>query len=163
MPALVNKDYFFGVINLDTSRLETQENIAFYSDFCEEKYLKMLLGNNVYYDYVANKTASKYTALISAGTFTHGGVTYKKDVKQMLAYFMFQMLSQDNASFSTVMGDMSANNENATPVIATSKIVRAYNLGVEYYKAMQMYLSENESTYTGYETTDIEEINIFGI
>lgn len=161
--ALIDYTYFAGVINVDTSTPVTKENILLYSDFCEEKYFKYLLGQAIYSDYLANKTAAKYVDLLKKENFTYNGITYQKDIKTMLANFVYFEFTQDLQSYNTKVGDMSMTSENATLAIPIKKLVRAYNRGVDMYDNLTLYLISKGSDFEGFTTEKLEYVNSFGI
>jgi hypothetical protein len=165
---IVSATYFKVPIDIDYSKATTVEKIGYYSDYCEDIYLKMLLGNIEYYKYVADKALtenhdSKYVALLASSTFVYSGITYKNDILQMLAYFMYPEIVSDSQGFNTSLGEMSANVDNSKSVIPMNKIIRSYNLGVELYNCATLYLLEHVTDFPDYQTVSLETINSFGI
>jgi hypothetical protein len=165
---IVSATYFKAPIDIDYSKATTVEKIGYYSDYCEDFYLKKLLGNNEYYKYVTDKALTedhdpKYVALLASSTFEYSGVTYKNDILQMLAYFMYPEIVSDSQGFNTSLGEMSANVDNSKSIIPIAKIIRSFNLGIELYNCAELYLSVHVADFPDYETACIKSINSFGI
>jgi hypothetical protein len=131
-------------IHLDTTTLTKIELIDLVTDYCEETYLLKLLGNIEYYKYVADKALvthdAKYTAIMTAANFTYNDVTYRLDIKQMIAYFTYCECLKDNSSYSTSLGQQSSNVEGSTKISPLSQYVTAYNLGIKLYDIAKLYL-----------------------
>lgn len=161
--ALIDYTYFKGIITLDFSRADVKEKITEYSDYCEDKYFRLLMGNTQYYDYKQNPTAAKYVSLLATGYFTYGGETYYKDIKTMLAHFVFVHLSNDKGSFDSPLGMMQAANENATIAISKDKLVKAYNKAVDMYNDMYNYMNTLPTDFANVEHTPLQYANTFGI
>jgi hypothetical protein len=166
--ALVDETYFKYPIDIDYSKLETVEKLTYHSDFCEDFWLKKLMGNIEYYKYVADKALTeghdaRYTNLLSANAFTYQGITYKNDVKQMIAYFMYFDYVQESAGYNSVMGEQSSMVENSERKSPGGKLVRAWNSGVELYNIAYMYLLENIALFPDLKTEKVDTINIYRI
>ncbi len=165
--ALVDKTYFKYPIDIDYSKLTTVEKLGYTSDFCEEKYLQFLIGNTEYYKYVADKALTdhdaRYANFLTAATFTYQEKTYKNDIKQMIAYFMYFEYLQESGGFNSVVGEMSAKVDNAERIVPAGKLVRAWNLAIDLYNVAYLYLLENEDLFPDLETKKLDKINLFGI
>lgn len=159
--ALVDDANFYGIIHIDTSRPEIVENIAFYANYCEEKYLKLLLGEAEYYQYTINSTIDPYKSLVEKASFTYGNVEYLNDIPQMLTYFTYFEYTKDQSGFNSSMGEMSANIDNSTSAMPMVKLVRAYNLGVNLYKIAQKYVETKD--FENIDTSELKEANSFEI
>lgn len=154
-------------IHLDTSDAIKIELIDLVTDYCEEYYLLKLLGNIEYYKYVADKALAehdpKYTALMTAANFTYNDVTYRLDIKQMIAYFTYCECLKDNSSYSTSLGQQSSNVEGSTKVSPRSQYVTAYNLGVKLYDIAKLYFYNQVLDFPDYVSEELGYANIYGI
>jgi hypothetical protein len=154
-------------IKLDVSNAIKIELIDSVTDFCEDKYLKSLLGTIEYYKYVDDKALvthdAKYTALMTAANFTHNDVTYRLDIKQMIAYFTYCECLKDNSSYSTSLGQQSSNVEGSTKVSPRAQYVTAYNLGIKLYDIAKLYLYNQVLDFPDYVSEGLKSTNIYGI
>lgn len=161
--AIIDQTYFVYPIDLDVSKATTIEKIEFISDYCEETYLKKLLGSTQYLDYAANKAATKYVNLLTSGNFTYGDYTYKNDIKTMLANFMYCEYLLETQSFNTTMGEQRASVDNSQNADNTFKFNRAWNKAVDLYNIAKMYLYVNSSDFPDVVSESLEHTNSFGI
>jgi len=165
--ALVNETYFKFPIDIDYSKATVVEKLGYISDYCEDFYLKKLLGNIEYYKYVDDKALevhdTRYTNFLTAANFTYELKTYKNDIKQMIAYFIYFDYVQESAAFNTPIGEFSSNVENSTKVIPSGKLVRAWNSAVDLYNIAYLYLLNNIDLFPDLENEEIEKINVWGI
>lgn len=154
-------------IHLDTTTPSKIELIDLVTDYCEEYYMLKLLGNIEYYKYVADKALvthdAKYTALMTATDFTYNGVTYRNDIKQMIAYFTYCECLKDNTSYSTSLGQQSSNVEGSTKVSPIAQYVTAYNHGVKLYDIAKLYLYNQVLDFPDYVSEELESTNSYGI
>lgn len=163
MAVLVDYTYYKGSINIDTSKQSVKERLFEYSNLIEEKYLKKLLGNNTYYDYVANKAAEKYVNLLKKATFNSGSETYENDIVQMLAYFVYFHFISDDMGKNTPTGEIVPNVETGVIGYNHSKICNAYNKGVDLFNVAIIYLSEQSANFPNASPIQLYKINSFGI
>ncbi len=154
-------------IDLDVSAPIKIELIDLVTDYCEEIYLKKLLGITEYYKYLADKGQvthdPKYTALLTAANFEYQSKTYRLDVKQMIAYFTYSECLVKNTSDSTSLGETSSNVEGTAKVSFAHKYWNAFNLGVELYDQAKLYLINQSSDFPDCESEIINKGNIYGI
>ena len=167
--AVIDAEVYFKKypINLDVSTTVKIELIDLVTDYCEQTYLKNLLGDIEYYKYVVDKALvthdAKYTALMTASNFTYNGVTYRLDIKQMIAYFTYCECLKDSENYSTSLGQQSSNIEGSTKVTPIAQYVTVYNLGVELYDIAKLYLYNNVVLFPDYVSKKLEYTNSFGI
>ena len=163
MAILVDYTYYKGSINIDTSKQSVKERLFEYSNLIEEKYLKKLLGNKTYYDYVANKTSAKYVNLLNKATFDSGSETYENDIKQMLAQFVYFHFITDDMGKNTPVGEVVPNVETGVIGYNHSKLCNAYNKGVDLFNVAITYLSEQSVNFPDASPIQLEKINSFGL
>lgn len=146
MANLIDDTYFKGLIALagmsqDYNSTSLDEYIAIY----EEKVLKLALGENLYNLLIDNyntETNDKWKKLVEGDTYTlqRDGKDFKikyKGLREMLANFIYYYYKTELISQSTVTGEMIANNQNSIPAKKDTKIIKAYNFGVEMYGEMK--------------------------
>lgn len=146
MANLIDDTYFKGLIALagmsqDYNSTGLDEYIAIY----EEKVLKLALGENLYNLLIDNyntETNDKWKKLVEGDTYTlqRDGKDFKikyKGLREMLANFIYYYYKTELISQSTVTGEMIANNQNSIPAKKDTKIIKAYNFGVELYGVMK--------------------------
>lgn len=155
--AIIDYTYFTGLISIDTSRPESKEKLDYYIDYTEEFYMKKLLGD-LYYEYTIEPMPAEYVSLLELSTVNYCGKKWTNDVKKMIANFTYFEYVKDQAGFNTILGEMKANTDNSQQMLPVSKLVRAYNMGVDLYEGAIAYVISN-SFYCNPE--EIEKINEF--
>jgi len=166
--SLIDKSYFTGTINIDTGKSDTQILLAAYITDSEAKYLTMLLGEDLYYDYTQNPTVQKYVDLITGKVYVDNGISKNyTGVKQMLAYFTWHEFQIAQISFSSVLGEASGMSVNSTIVEPTMKLVNAWNAGADLFRKAQKFITwantQNPATYENYLFHEISDKNTFSV
>ena len=198
--ALTDKSYYTGEIDLSINSINETDFNAFV-EIIEKRYLILLLGYDLYKSYVAGITAStqKYIDLRDGKEYTttdgEGRTVYCKweGLADMLKYFVYYEWQRAKKTIHSSGGEKypkDENSNNADPVIFNSKLVNAYNIGIDkygydieknnyynryykdYYKEIikgtaynYIYImNENEDNYyPNWNFTDIYYINTLGI
>jgi len=161
---------FTGVIALDTYKADVQEVLTHYITKYQEKILRSLLGDTLYFDMEDNTTAAKYVSLRDGDTvhFEYGGYNRKyTGLKAMIANFVYYYYSSIEISSNTPMGETQSTGTNGASIQNLCKLYNAYNEGVKLYKEAIMYIlyknSVDPTLYADFCYTELNEINSFGI
>jgi len=150
MAAIIDMDDFVGAINIDTSKQTTIDELNAFALLYEPLYLKALMGTRMYFDFLSNITATKYTNLINGTSevFEWEGRYLKlSGLKVMLSYFIYFHYLPTQKNFNTVRGQVEAKIENATNINPSKELVRAYNFGVQYFNEAADYIEYKSADY----------------
>ena len=98
---LVSKTDFVGFIAIEFSSVNGVDDFTPYADQLEKKILTDLFGKAMYDDMLLNPTEPTYVYLID---------TYLKDMQQGFFYYYYL---RDRESYSSTLGEMEAQAENA--------------------------------------------------
>lgn len=160
LPLTKIDDYEGGCYKLPSNDL-TYKDIESVIECNEESILCDLLGKELYDLFIAdldgttnlpqtdrfikiyNKFFEKINDCLSLSS---------KGVPEMLKAFVFFSYIRDNNTHNTLIGAQGVNADNSQLMaLNRTKSVRAYNEGVETYKAIQSYISNNKDVYPEYE------------
>jgi hypothetical protein len=166
-PIIITSTDLIGFYSIDISTIAVSDTNAMIVEL-EEKYLKMLLGETLYADYIANHSLTKWTNLINGCSFTDylGETRYwtSKDLKNMLLGFIYYELSKAAKDKQTITGFIRANNENSERVsdIKSMEIMQSrFNKSVElYHKAYNLMYCDTNSYYVGWKFIGISIMNV---
>lgn len=172
MLAIVNSTDFTGVYVLDFN--SNAGKVVNFDAFCleiQELYLKMLLGDNLFYEFYAltTLTDSKFKELVEGKSelIEHQGNKLKYDgLKPMLKAFTFFHYLQ-SPDYNSVAGQVLMQAETATQVTNDSRLIRAYNDGVSKFELAQMYMDyynegKEGNALLNYQGINLEKTNCFG-
>ena len=167
---LTNSSLFAGIINIDTSRLEIEEEINYYCLIHEEESLKKLLGNTLYTEYLTDNTLVKWTNLIDGitGSFTWNNETKKyTGLKDKFCYLVYSIYTRDQAVSNTPFGDVAAKPSNGEQIYNIPRAIKAYNKWVDAFNDAVDYINyintETPDTYEDFNTSKLEYVNSWGI
>jgi len=167
MDNLIAYDEFEGTISIDILREEVQEQLELYISSTQEKILRWLLGDNLYFDFVENESETKYQTLINGDTivYTYNGVKGKyTGLKDMLKYFTYFYYTRQEVSSNTSMGETMSTSQNGQAVQNNTKLIDAWNQGVRLYDEAINYIQyKGETVYSELDSTELKKINQFGI
>jgi hypothetical protein len=150
MAAIIDTDNFVGVINIDTSKNTTVDELEAFALIYEPLYLNALMGTQMYFDFMANLTDTKYTNLINGTSevFQWEGRYLKLNgLKVMLSYFIYFHYLQTQKNFNSIRGQVEANIETATKVNPSNELIRAYNFGVQFFNECVDYIQYKSADY----------------
>lgn len=166
------KEYFIGEVlipNLTTATPAGTANIAELTSFCsiyEPKFLKQLLGEDLYDLYIAGinvgSPEAKWTALKNKIYGISGVTTTYITPAANYVYFYLRVHQQ---SISATSGELSPDFQNAQKV-ANRKLFTVWNRMVDMVEEIQEWLSETAqvTTYPDFVIEDeFERINQWGI
>lgn len=150
---LINKDSFVGFYNIQFSTVG--DDFSTYAQQVEELILIEAFGAEMAADMEANPTEQKYIDLIN-----------DYNISQMLERFFFFYYLRDRESYSTTLGEFSADAENASRDTKhrNQKITTVYNQAIAQYEAAIEFVSGNKDIYTLYSESVPKPIeNAFGV
>ena len=149
MTNLIDKTYF--VADLLIPNIATETDVSDLMDLYIARYQKKilvdLLGQDLYLAFetglAATSPEQKWLDLRDGKTYTieYDGADYSihwnglvnDDKESLLAYFTYFYFVREKHVQLTGVGSSVINQENATPVLPNSKIIEAYNKGVDLY------------------------------
>lgn len=153
-PANITTADLKGFYAIDISQWNNSE-IAAQIVKLEAKYLKKLLGNTLYSDYIANPTATKWTKLTGGSTYTdYDGQTREwtaDEFKDMLKGFIYFELIDMFTDKQTITGYVRSKNENSERVSdlkAREIQIARWNLSVELFRRAYNFMYCTKSTYS---------------
>jgi hypothetical protein len=155
---------FVGEFKLSQNAYDVTEINMFITQF-EELYLRDLLGDNLYKDFIAGLAAG---TVLQKWTDLQDGCYYKiiddenstetndifqvkfEGVKKMLKYFIWFEYVNKNQQKHTIAGQVVSNTENGTMVSGidlTKNLINMYNKGVDIYnQAIDFLTVQNDYT-----------------
>jgi len=163
-------DFSTGYYKISTNNF-TQTELTAYITRVETKYLKELLGIELYNLFVDSIVSSLptgvyltiYNALeydntqggIYTGGILSGGmdlsakIIISEGIKEMLKGFLFFEYNRDQPITNTIAGNVKQSNENSEVVNGwKAGINERYNKAVDNYTAIQAYIQDNLSAYS---------------
>ena len=181
MDNLIDKSYFIREIALPEQRFGDgmDGDIKRY----QPEILKMLLGQTLYDDLVANTSDAKWQALITGYDYTvdYGGDTINVSWKglqnsekiSLISDYVFCKTVSDHETTTTNVGVVVANVENSNKISATVRTSRAWNRMRELYgysgqskliaSAYNFLRYNGEYDFDNWIFTELEQQNIWGI
>jgi hypothetical protein len=139
--AFTDFTYYKGDISIPFTNLNSDSFESEYTDVFEEELLALILGRDLYNDFIAGLTEEtpdvKWTKLRDGGEYkiTDNGVEYTikweglKNTKKvsLLSYYIYINWMGDNYQQMTALGNSVAKKENADNVGSREKVINAYN------------------------------------
>lgn len=171
--SLTNSSYFVGeykIQNLSTSSsgvaaavvAVTTADLDWFIDKYEPIYLKMVMGDDMYDEFIAGLAAdpidAKWTALRDKL------IDSTKKISPIVAYIWYAY-KHDKLTHSSEMGELKPNTENASIQSATRKMIDAWNDSMKGAYDVAVWLTENYATYPTQDIdfNDFYTLNDFGI
>lgn len=167
MGLLITKSDFTGKYSLATST-KGQDNIDAYIDFYEEKFLRRLMGIELFGLFKADvdmvtkiPSLPEFLTLYNPLYYEHCEALHESEgLKKMLLGFIFFHYVRENTKKQTLNGDVKVQSEVSTAPNQTYIILR-YNESVEWYNTIQMYILDNEATlYPTFKGTLIHKLGL---
>jgi hypothetical protein len=167
MSQITDINLFRGIINIDTSRQEIEEELIDYCLTIEADALRKILGDTLYTEYLQDEgEGDKWDELINGidGTFEYNNktVTYTGLVDK-ICYLIYLKYVQDQVSSNTTFGEVVPDPSNGTQQYNTPKMVRAYNKWVDAFNSAVDFINykntETPDTYYGFNTSYLDYAN----
>lgn len=155
---IVSTSDFVGKYALSQGMYNTPD-YQYYIDKYEPKYLKDLLGIDLYNEFEADlitgggtPTEPRFLDIFLPLNYDYNfRVYYSEGMKQMLVGFIYFEIVRDFDNQMTPIGNVAPKGENSDRVTAiNSTMWDRYNEGVKSYKAIQRYIMNEASTYDKY-------------
>ncbi len=182
--SLIGDTYFIREINLAQNALNS--DMAGFITQYEKEALIMLLGYELYKDFIANPADTRWARLISgheydvdfAGTTTTikwNGLT-NTDLLSLLAYYIYYWYMNFHATDTTSVGESVIEKENALGVTPIQKMTSAWNnflhlygkvngsiINPTAYNFLNKFKDDETNGYDGWIFTPIDRMNILGL
>lgn len=142
---LIDASYFIGELDIpNTDTLPVQENLAIFINKYERKFLRTILGNVLYAQYIAGLTEDPVDPKWTALQDQLRDVTTKVSPISNYIYFFFV---RDKTIYNSGTGTQQAEGENSTKADSKIKTVRAWNEMNELSFEIHKFLKTNISIY----------------
>ena len=156
MGKIVKTTDFIGKYAISQNSHNTN-NLQAFIDKYEKVYLRDLLGLNLgdlLYADIASGTflppvTARYATLFNAIAQELNGCDVISDgIKEMLLGFIYWEYVKTSSINNTVTGNIAAQNEVGSHVdFCNTEVYNNYNEAIKSYRAIQIYINENSSTY----------------
>jgi hypothetical protein len=152
MSIVVNTD-FRGEYNVAKT---AYDQIDFYIEKYEKKYLLKLLGAELYTLFIADLTVTdpqvpttqRFTDIFDAFVKDESNyVVESEGIRKMLTQLIYFHYVRENQVINTVGGTVSNSVELGIPASFKGNIVQAYNEGVDNSHAIQWFICDNSTIY----------------
>ena len=187
MANLIDSTYFINDINLPPNALSgAREDISQYIPKYEKQALILLLGYELYKDFIANPGATRWTRLKNGHEYdvSYKGLTTtikwngltNTDLVSLLSYYIYFYYYKFHATQTTTIGESVTAKENAQGVQPVRKMVNAWNGFVDLYgkvidsvinptayNFLYNFKDDAVNGYDGWIFTPIERMNILSI
>lgn len=147
---LIDVSYFVGEIfiaGLENTVDSTNSKILGFIKKYEAKYLKELLGDTLYLEFVAGMSVEpieqKWTDLANK---LRDPVTLESPI----ANYIYYWYKRNEVTDSVVIGEVKPQGENANSASSVHKTVRAWNEMVDWNYGVASYIVSNEITYRSF-------------
>lgn len=141
MAALIDDTYFIREINIPQNALDSDMSV-FIAQY-EKEVLILLLGYDLYVDFIANPSDTRWSRLISGHEYdvSYQGLTTtikwngltNTDLISLLAYYIYYWYLNFHATDTTSVGESVIEKENALGVTPVQKMTSAWNNFVDLY------------------------------
>lgn len=159
MSKIVKTTDFVGKYSISQNSFNTTDLQAFIDKY-EKVYLRDLLGlvlGDLLYADIAGSTylppvTARFTVLFNAIAQELNGFDVISDgIKEMLLGFIYWEYVKATSVHNTITGNVIAENEVSSKVdFASTEVYNNYNEAIKSYRAIQIYINENSSTYPEY-------------
>ena len=155
--AIIQTSDFVGEYQLASDNFSEYE---VYIDRYEKFYLVMLLGADLYADFIADLTPTTpqvpqtpiYQSIFEPFDIDYSNCIYSSEgIKQMLVEFIYFHILRDLPNEKRLSGNVRLKSESAEAMPYNGlNLIPAYNQAVENYHNIQWYICENETNYPTY-------------
>lgn len=155
--AIIQTSDFVGEYQLASDNFSEHE---VYIDRYEKFYLVMLLGADLYADFIADLTPTTpqtpqtpiYQSIFDSFDIDYSNCIYSSEgIKQMLVEFIYFHILRDLPNEKRLSGNVRLKSESAEAMPYNGlNLIPAYNQAVENYHNIQWYICENETNYPTY-------------
>jgi hypothetical protein len=141
----------------------TEPKLQLYIDRYEPKYLRDLMGVDMYNDFVADLTPTpaatnsvptdpKFTVIFNAFQIDEDPGTgcqhISEGIKEMLKFFIMFEYARDNNHVFGITGATSNNYSNSELLrLVKTQCIENFNTAVDTFKAIQWYIDDNPNAY----------------
>lgn len=156
MGKIVKTTDFVGKYSISQSSFNTTDLQAFIDKY-EKVYLRDLLGltlGDLLYTDIASGTflppvTTRYSVLFNAiAQEINGCDVISNGIKEMLLGFIYWEFVKTASTHNTITGNVMAQNEVSEQVdFSSTEIYNNYNEAINSYRAIQIYINANSSTY----------------
>ena len=152
----INRDDFKGKFEIHQGMYDLN-NIDFYIEKYELRYLVEMLGVELYNSYYADANAQPdhiptdplfkfiYEPFQYQDSFQGYDILYSYGIKEMLLGFVYFEYQKDLITQNTLAGTVTQKSENSNG--ATITLYGKYNDAVKTYQAIQYYILKNSGSY----------------
>lgn len=154
---LIDASYFIGELDIpNTDSLPVQENLQIFINKYEVKFLKMLLGNVLYAEYIAGSTlvpVEPATDPVTYEPIPQKWIDLQNQLRDVttkvspIANFIYFYFVRDKTIYNSGTGTQQAEGENSTKADSKIKTVRAWNEMNELCFEIHKFLKTNISVY----------------
>lgn len=146
-----------------TENLGTRENLQGFIDKYEPKFLKALLGNVLYQEFVTGLVPVEVTPPTNPVTYLPIDPKWialrdEFDVKQMLVCYVYYWYIQNQVTVTVSTGEVKPNNENSLMAQSWDKQVKAWNEMAQMTRLFDLdtnvYVGFNRVWWRGYDYWD---------
>lgn len=144
---LIDSTYFVDEIQiagLENTVDSTGSKVSGFINKYETRYLKELLGDDLYNSFIAGLAEEpvlpKWTALLNQ-------LVNNETKESPIANYIYYYYSRNKATETVGIGEMKPNTENGSMASAVQKQVRAWNEMVDWNFEVAKFISENEDDY----------------
>jgi hypothetical protein len=155
--SLIDETYFIGELNLPgLNDDDTVERLQLFIDKYEAKFLKELLGYELYKAFLTGVDTrpvdDKWAALKSGSDYVRNGRTYRweglvQSDTSMIANYVYYYWMRNEVSQTTGIGEVITKSENSTRISPSAKMTRAWNEMVNQVWGAVSFLDTNVSNY----------------
>lgn len=157
---IIDQSYFFGKLNLpQTGNTDGVELVDSFITTYEKEYLQKILCYSLWkafsegIDGSGEPSEQRWIDLLEGAEYEWKGKTVKwngfenSDKLSPIANYVYYRFIEDDAVNTTLVGQSTNNQTNATRVNPVSKMIDSWNRMVEMNKVLFQFLKVNEETY----------------
>lgn len=182
--AQIGNTYFIREINIPANAL-TSDMTEFITQY-EKEVLTKLLGYELYTDFIASPSATRWARLISGHEYEvdYKGLTttikwnglVNTELISFIAYYVYFYWMKFHVTDTTSIGESITEKENALSISPVSKMTSAYNNFVDLYGKVNdsiinptaynflfNFKDDETNGYDGWIFTPVDKVNIFSI
>lgn len=115
-----------------TENIGTRQNLQSFIDKYEEKFLKSLLGNVLYQDFISG------LAVVPTVDPKWISLRDEFDLKQMIVCYVYYWYIQNNITLTAGTGEVKPNNENSVAAQSWDKQVKSWNEMVDIVRLFDL-------------------------
>jgi len=154
---IIDETYFRNKTNLpQTGNTEGLDDVLAFINQYEPEYLQCVLGYNLWQLFVTGTDGSgaidqRWTGLLSGGTFTQNGCTYRwpgfAAKPSPIAQYVFYHYVDNRISDFVLIGTVASTTDNNRNVASVDRMVDAWNRMVDLNNLLKGFLTANGTVY----------------